>query len=301
MSSLPAVNEACSPGGIFRAIIDQPFLHPNKESARRAIDGSIDFDKVPFLQNARPLTVYEFEVLKFARAQIDTTEDFKMVLVTETMPTVTFGGYLLLDEDAILDPNLPYIIAHELAHKVNGDSYVKAAFWFLGKGWMQETVTPFGVEQEDPHISQMRSTQTVANVTRATLSGGWVGLALSLGMAAVSHVGSGARSLEPEINDFFRRWDIKADELAETWVNKSEYQGYLASETTEAPRRPFDASVRVRLEHSEVRGDPKYVPPTVKKVEQSTPAWKILMYIMAVLVAAPLFWFMVFLLSAIAG
>lgn len=282
---LPAVEEARQSGGVFSVAYDKALVHPNKDAAYRVVyDGRISPDKVPFLLHTRELSDYEKEYYRLARQSINHPQTFFGVRVVDThfVFILTFAGYLLLDETTLKSRYLPQIIAHEIGHMLNGDTFVKAGLWFLGRGWTQESMTPFGMRQETPEQQFERTNKIAERVTFATLRGGWLGLGLSVAGELVNQVGGGVKGLDVDITRYFHKWDLQADAVAETITDRHEYQAYLADLVRNGDRFPFDAPPAIRLEHSERRSRAGYTPPTIAPIKTSMPIWKVLVLVFTV-------------------
>lgn len=277
---LPAVKEAVIPGGVFHVAAKQSFIHPNKAAANKVLwDGTFPVDKVSFMQFARPLTRYQREAYNLAREQIGATLEFEDIFTIDTPFTymMAIGGYLLIDEDALTDRHFVPMLAHELGHLENGDSYVRAAFYFLGKGWLQENVTPSGIAVEEDEDRQKRITQTTSDIAKGTLYGGWLGGGLVLASKMAQGVGSSVQKFEAEVTQYFNRWDVEADAKAEKWVDLLEYQSYLSDWKDDGIKVQFDAPTSVRLEESELRQQPDYTPSLQPpKPNFNMPIWMII-------------------------
>jgi hypothetical protein len=258
VSSLPAVIAATSSDGIFTKAARKPFIHPNLGLARRILqDGKVPIDQVPFLKSARTLSTYQFQnpnlrnltggIAKFDRVfVIDTQSDF----------IITFGSYLVIDEDTLKSPYYQHVVAHELAHLNNGDSYVKAALWFLGKGWMQEVMNPFGMNARDPDADARAFGWHGTSIASSLISGRWLEAGAKGTMYGATLVGRGVRGLEAEAINYFREWDIKADAVAERWMGVLQYQSYLHVAEEVTGKKDFDASASYRLQESRRRQQP---------------------------------------------
>lgn len=254
--NLPAVVEATSVDGIFTKAQKWSFVHPNKGAAKRVLsEGTVPIEKFEFLKRARTLSAYEIQNLKFASNQMQGIPSFSRVFVVDTKfdYVVSFGSYLIIDEDTLYSPYNRQILAHELAHVRNGDSYVKAAMCFLGQGWMQETMEPFGFNEPTPEEKHRQSSSDMEDFVRGLLFWGWKGAAAVTLARMFRDVGTGVLDHIAEVDAYFHRWDILADAVAERWVGALEYQAYLESMSRTSTRTEFDASSTARQHKFEER------------------------------------------------
>ena len=286
VSDLPAVKEASAPQGIFSVLASRSLVHPNKRAAHQVMEsGVLDKNLVPLLRNARSMTVYERESYYIACSQIAATVKFSEVLVTRNAETdaLTFGPYLVLDESVFNHRYLTQMIAHELGHLRNGDSYVKAALYLLGKGWVEEHVSPFGVNEQTSEERAKAAKERTKGLGYAYIRGGSKGVLIYIFTEMFQGVGSSARKFVQEMEAYFHKWDIEADKLATSWVSVLDYQAWLNDLRRRGWHVPFDASPTVRLEHSEQDYATDFGPIWVDRI----PAlWKLILLAVPVVLSA---------------
>ena len=235
-------------------------MHPNVAKAQEVLKtGNVPLDAIgPALQAREPITA-EQKRFDAATRKLQSQDalffDGWFVLHSSYPYALTFGSYLFLSRGAIESNNLDKIIAHELGHLNNGDSFVKCALWVLSKGWFREHMTLAGMTANaaGDKEAQLAGMEKIGN---ALLKQSWeTALAQATFMSIVA-TGSSLIGMEEDLRVYFWQWDIDADVVAETMVDSSRYNAYLkelAAFEKAMAALPLSAPPELRHDRSLVR------------------------------------------------
>lgn len=302
VSQLPAVKEATSSGGVVAHIIGKLWAHPNIGLAKQVLkDGHVPVEEVTFLRLVRELTPTEYATLGSFNYKGSQVTRFERVFVVPqySIDVLTFGPYLVMDEHTFHSRYIEMVLAHELAHLNNGDSYVKAALYFLGKGWFAEYMTPYALRTKTEQEVAEELTRKVATGTRIALNAvehGWksglLGAGIAIGADMIAGSGSAVTKNEKRITNFLHKWDLEADAKAEKWIGADYYYEYLRA--LPDSHAPFEASPNTRRDVAEARANPPHaLLPAARHVPSKPTNWGLIIGLV-IIVAVGLFMFMGF-------
>lgn len=235
-------------------------LHPNVQQAKMVLrTGTIPLEIIgPALQAREPISV---EQKKFDTAiqKLDPTHKFFFdgwfVLHPSYPYALSFGSYLFLSRGAIESNHLDKIIAHELGHLNNGDSFVKCALWMLGKGWFREHMSLAGmtIDATGDKEAQLAGMEKIG---QALLKQSWETALAQATLMSIVATGSSLIGMQEELRVYFWQWDIEADAVAEAIIGSSQFNTYLkeiaAFEKAIVPL-PLNAPPELRHDRSLVR------------------------------------------------
>lgn len=245
-------------GALLSGFITNKALHPNVELAKQILKtGTIPLNKIgPALKADAPSDRERLKVDKATLRLLSTDRlpfDEWFVIRTSHPFALTYGSYLFLSRGAIENSDLDKLIAHELGHLNNGDSFVKCALWVLGKGWTREHMSVTGKMADTDTKTQMAGLGSLA-VAIARRS--WELAIVEAGVMAIFATGSSVRGMEEDLRVYFEHWDIEADRFAETLVSPDSYQKYLkdlADFEKGVGTMPFSASAELRYDWALMR------------------------------------------------
>lgn len=227
-------------------------VFPNLTAAAAAtMDGVVAIEEMCKTLHARGPSEREKDMFQDLRMDFEGYDglffaDFFMV--PSSLPFVmTMGNYLFISREALENEDAPNIIAHELGHLNNGDSYARAAVWFAGRGMFgEENITAFGsVADKDEIYNQNELVRMGVDLA----SKNWVGLVSNAAVAAITSSGQGVKKVFDDIQSYFQHWDLQADIKALELVDPEEYLRYLeglAIFQNAAGTPAFDAPAELR-------------------------------------------------------
>lgn len=247
-------------GAYYAGSFAKKSLLPNVQLAKKILQtGTIPLDKIGPALHAREPSEREQLEITHATRQLAVSEKFFFdrwfVLPSSHPYAITFGSYLFLSRGAIEQGMLDKVIAHELGHLNHGDSFVKCALWALGKGWTSEAMSLVGKVTEvdtDKH-HQLGS---LGSIGSALVRKQWEVAALEATLLSIVTTGGSLRELEEDIRAYFWKWDVVADQFAETLIPSTGYQTYLkdlANFEMGVGTMPLSAPAELRYDRSLAR------------------------------------------------
>lgn len=232
-------------------------LHPNVALANEILNsGTIPLDKIGPALNAVGPSERERQAIAQATSRLQSDHhlffDGCFVLPSSHPYALTFGSYLFLSRGAIESADLEKVLAHELGHLNNGDSFVKCALWAIGKGWTREYMSLTGKIGE-PTAENQTHVGGLGGLAHAAIRRQWEVAVAEAALLSIFSTGSSLRGMEEDLRFYFGKWDIEADRVAEALVHVSGYRTYLrnlANFEKGMGTMPLSASAELRYDRS---------------------------------------------------
>lgn len=206
-------------------------LYPNVVQAKKIMKtGEIPLDKIGRVLQAWEPTEAQQGKIDEAVGKLKSNDklffDRWFVLPSNHLYALSFGSYLFLSRGIIDGNSLEQVIAHELGHLNNGDSFVKCALWALGKGWTREYMS-LGGKMSDPEIDRHVQMAGAGTIGYALFRRYWKVAVAEAALLSIVATNNSLQGIEEEARAYFWRWDFEADRVAETMFEPDGYQSYL--------------------------------------------------------------------------